>query len=229
MSSLCIIPARGGSKRIPRKNIKNFCGKPIIAYSINAAIKANIFNEVMVSTDDNEIADIAKKYGAKVPFMRSAKSSDDFASTEDVIFEVVNKYETLGKKFDTVCCLYPCAPFINIETLITAKEKLKEKGINIIFPAVKFSYPILRSFALSDGRVKMFFPDEMDARTQEFTDAYHDAGQFYFLNRDHVSPDILVVDTDTNAIEIPESSVHDIDTEEDWKIAEFKWNYINRK
>ena len=127
MGNICIIPARGGSKRIPKKNIKEFLGKPIIAYSIKAALDSGLFDEVMVSTDDVEIADIAKKFGAKVPFMRSAKNSDDFATTFDVIEEVIQVYKTQGKRFENICCIYSCAPFITSEILLKAYDLLIQK------------------------------------------------------------------------------------------------------
>ena len=155
MKNLCIIPARGGSKRIPKKNIKDFLGKPIIAFSIEAAIKSGLFDEVMVSTDDIEIAYIAKKYGAKVPFMRSEKNSDDFATTFDVIEEVINSYKELAVEFDNFCCLYSCAPFVTSEVLLKAYNHLNDKRFDSVFPIIAYSFPIQRSLRVDQGKVSM--------------------------------------------------------------------------
>ena len=153
MSNLCIIPARGGSKRIPKKNIKKFLGKPIITYSIKTAIDSKLFDEVMVSTDDVEIAEIAIQHGAKVPFMRSAKNSDDFATTFDVIEEVINYYKNDNIEFNYVCCLYSCAPFVTIDTLSIAYNKLIDKEFDTVLPVVPYSSPIKRALKIAQERV----------------------------------------------------------------------------
>ena len=167
MGNICIIPARGGSKRIPRKNIKEFLGKPIIAYSIKAALDSGLFDEVMVSTDDVEIADIAKKLGAKVPFMRSAKNSDDFATTFDVIEEVIQVYKTQGKRFENICCIYSCAPFITSELLFKAYDLLTQKKFDTVFPIIAYSFPIQRALRVNQGKVSMILKDNLNIRSQD--------------------------------------------------------------
>ena len=162
MGNICIIPARGGSKRIPRKNIKEFLGKPIIAYSIKAAIDSGLFDEVMVSTDNLEIADIAKKYGAKVPFMRSAKNSDDFATTFDVIEEVIQSYRSQNKDFENICCVYSCAPFVTSKILLKAYNQLIEKKFDSVFPIISYSFPIQRALKVDQGKVSMIIEDNLN-------------------------------------------------------------------
>lgn len=178
MKNIAIIPARGGSKRIPRKNIKPFMGKPIIAYSIEAALQSGLFDEVMVSTDDVEIAEIACKYGAKVPFMRSVDTSNDYASTDDVVLEVLMMYKELGKSFDTICCIYSTAPFITPKKLVEAYSKFTD-DIDAVFTCVAYSYPIQRSLHIVDGKISMLYPEFADARSQDLETIFHDAGQFY--------------------------------------------------
>ena len=179
MKNIAIIPARGGSKRIPRKNITPFMGKPIIAYSIEAALQSGLFEEVMVSTDDEEIAGIACKYGAKVPFMRSAEMSNEYAGTDDVILEVLRKYKEQGREFETVCCIYSTAPFVTPERLREAYGKMNSE-IDSVFTCVAYSYPIQRSLHIVDGKISMVYPEYKNARSQDLEPIYHDAGQFYF-------------------------------------------------
>src|SRR3989344_7763181 len=179
--NVAIITARGGSKRIPRKNIKLFLGQPIIKYSIEAALKSNCFNEVMVSTDDVEIAESARKLGAVVPFLRSQLNSNDHASTADVIDEVLRAYSELGKEFDNFCCLYPTAPFVTAKKLSEAMNVLSGKDVDAVFPVVRFSYPIQRGLKIEDGLIKMIWPENLNKRSQDLDSAYHDAGQFYFM------------------------------------------------
>lgn len=219
---LCIIPARGGSLRIPRKNIKNFLGKPIIAYSIEAAINSGLFEEVMVSTDDEEIAEIAIKYGAKVPFLRSEKNSDDYASTMDVIEEVIKNYIQINNThFQFVCCIYPTAPLIKVDDLKSGYDKLKVHNYTCVFPSVKFSYPIWRSFEIEQtGNTKMFWPEHVNARSQDLKKAYHDAGQWYWFNIDKINKWNWPENSGT--VILKEDVVQDIDTLSDWKIAEMK-------
>jgi pseudaminic acid cytidylyltransferase len=224
---LAIIPARGGSKRIPRKNIKNFLGKPIIAYSIKAAIASKIFDEVMVSTDDKEIAGVAKKYGAKVPFFRSTKNSDDHATTADVIKEVLLEYKKQGKNYDYVCCLYSTAPFVTSEKLIKAKETLEKSRADSVLPVTFFSFPIQRSFKIdSNGALKMNWPEYLNTRSQDLKPAYHDAGQYYFLNVKSFLTQKKVFAKKTLPIITSELEIQDIDNEEDWKLAEFKYRAL---
>jgi pseudaminic acid cytidylyltransferase len=226
---LAIIPARGGSKRIPRKNIKDFLGKPIIAYSIEAAFESKLFDEVMVSTDDQEIVEVAKKYGAEVPFMRSKKNSDDLATTADVIEEVLLGYEKLGKYFDKTCCIYPTAPFISPERLNEAMRLLEDTDAGSVLPVTHFSYPILRSFKIEDsGLLKMNWPENMNVSSQDLALAYHDSGQFYCLDVKKFLVQKKLFTDNTLPIIIPESEVQDIDNEEDWKIAEIKYQFKNQ-
>ena len=180
MRNLAIIPARGGSKRIPRKNIKPFMGKPIIAYSIEAALESGLFDEVMVSTDDEEIAAVAKQYGAKVPFMRSAEAANDYATTFDVIEEVLNTYRAEGKFFDVVCCIYATAPFVNDVKLQTSYQSLVENGYDSVYAVVAYSYPVQRGLKMEQGRMSMLYPEYLNTRSQDLKPVYHDAGQFYF-------------------------------------------------
>lgn len=226
MKSIAIITARGGSKRIHRKNIRPFLDKPIIKYSIEAAIKSFCFDEVMVSTDDNEIAKIAIKSGANVPFMRSSKTSNDTASTVEVLLEVLKKYKSLGKEFDYCCCIYPTAPFITKEKLIAANEKLLLSNAKSLVPVVRFGFPILRSFKIEDGLVKMNWPEHMNSHSQSLPIAYHDCGQFYIFKIKDFLIDKKLFSDSTIPFEIPESEVQDIDNEEDWKVAEIKYKLL---
>ena len=219
--NLCIIPARGGSKRIPRKNIKNFLGKPIIAYSIETAIESGLFQEVMVSTDDKEIAAIAQEYGAKVPFMRSAANSDDHATTMDVIEEVVAEYKKRRLRYDFICCVYPTAPLMKVEHLEGGYQKLRSASVNAVFPAVAFSYPIWRGVVKKENdKVEMLFPEHVDSRSQDLPVVYHDAGQWYWLRSSTVGQSLF----DNAALyELNEEEVQDIDTLSDWQLAELKF------
>lgn len=226
MKKIAIIPARGGSKRIPRKNIKNFLGKPIIAYSIEAALNSKIFDEVMVSTDDAEIAEIAKKYGAKVPFYRSSEMSSDTATTTSVLIEVLDEYKKLGQEFEYCACIYPCAPFINTQKLIQAMDLLIKKGVDSVLPVVKFSYPPQRGLIIRDEKVQMLHPKNYDMRSQDLEPYYHDAGQFYCLKSSSLIREKKLYCENTLPIILPESEVQDIDNEEDWKIAEIKYKIL---
>ncbi|MBL7892775.1 MAG: pseudaminic acid cytidylyltransferase [Bacteroidia bacterium] len=227
--SLAIIPARGKSKRIPRKNIKNFMGSPIIKYSIDAALLSNCFDEVMVSTDDMEIAEIAKKSGAKVPFIRSEQNSDDHSTTADVILEVLECYRKLNSEFTHVCCIYPTAPFVTAQKLIEARELLSNSGADSVIPVTMFSFPIFRSIKIEDGKIKMFWPEYMNSRSQDLPKAYHDCGQFYYLNTLKFEKSKKLFSDNSLPMIIPESEVQDIDNEEDWKIAEIKYELFKNK
>ena len=176
MKNLCIIPARGGSKRIPRKNIKEFLGKPIIAYSIEVALKSGLFDEVMVSTDDQEIAEIAKRFGASVPFMRSVETSNDYAILADVLKDVLNSYGKIGKHFDNMCCILATAPLIQEETLKRGYNALLESDFTTVLPVVQFSFPIMRSYKMEENGGLVFnWPEYATARSQDIAPAYHDA------------------------------------------------------
>lgn len=225
MKTICIIPARGGSKRIPRKNIKDFLGKPIIAYSIEAALKSGLFEEVIVSTDDQEIAAVAKQYGASVPFMRSAETANDYAGTDDVLKEVLREYKKQGREFDVICCLYATAPFVSVENLHKAYVQLGDK-YDTAFTIVRYSYPVQRALVNRNGYTSMREPQYYDVRSQDLEPIYHDAGQFYFIQVKNI--ETLAFWTDrTYGLELSELMVQDLDTETDWKLAEMKYKLLN--
>lgn len=227
MNKICIITARGGSKRIPRKNIKDFLGKPIIAYSIEAALTSRLFSEVMVSTDDEEIAEVSKAYGASVPFLRSQKNSDDFSTTSDVLVEVIEAYRSIGAEFDTACCIYPTAPFVTPEKLQEAFAVLQEHKYDSLFPIVKFGFPILRSLTMENSLVQPNWPENYLKRSQDLPPAYHDAGQFYCFNVPVFLKNKNMMMERTGAIIVDENSVQDIDTEDDWRLAELKYRLLH--
>jgi pseudaminic acid cytidylyltransferase len=220
--AIAIITARGGSKRIPRKNIRDFNGRPIISYSIEAAIASGIFDEIMVSTDDDEIAQIAKRYGANVPFMRSNETANDFASTADVLFEVINRYNELGLNFSTICCIYPTAPFITSQKLQKGYALL-ENGIDEVLPVVAYSFPPQRCIEITNNKAKMRWPEHKLTRSQDLDTWYHDCGQFYFLNTNSFMIQKSIMMENTVPMIISELEVQDIDNEDDWKLAELKY------
>ncbi|BAK44096.1 pseudaminic acid cytidylyltransferase [Eggerthella sp. YY7918] len=221
--AICIIPARGGSKRIPHKNIKEFCGKPIIAYSIEAALKSDLFDRVMTSTDDEKIASIARRYGADVPFMRSAETSNDYATTADVLKEVLNNYACLDKSFDTICCLYPTAPFVRIDELLEAANMI-EAGATSVIPVTSFDFPPLRGFMTRiDGTLTYAFPEYASVRSQDLPEMVHDCGRFYFAKAKAFEESGSFITKTTQALYIPPKFVQDIDTLEDWEVAEQKY------
>lgn len=225
MSRLCIIPARGGSKRIPRKNIRSFLGKPIIAYSIEACLASGLFDRVVVSTDDEEIAEVSKEFGAEVPFLRSDKNSNDYASTIDVIEEV---YLQLGKDYDLVCCVYATAPLLNHKLLQEACQLLTDGGFDSVFPVVRFGFPIQRAVSRTEeGKIAMFQPEHQLTRSQDLPVAYHDAGMFYWLRPEIILAKRKMWTDNSGSIVLPEHQVQDIDTEIDWRLAEHK--YLSRK
>lgn len=223
MKNLAIIPARGGSKRIPRKNIKDFLGSPIIKYSIDAAIGSGCFDEVMVSTDDKEIAQIAKSFGAKIPFLRAAESSTDKSILLEVIIEVLKDYKKIGKTFDNVCLILSTAPFVTPKTLKNACDVFLNSSADTLIPVVAYGYPIERALTIKDGRLKMIKSENVDKNSQEFTSCYHDAGQFYFLNVKNFLKEKRIFAKNSVPFILDELQVQDIDNEEDWKIAEFKY------
>jgi len=224
--SLAIITARGGSKRIYRKNIKHFLGKPIINYSIDAAIKSGCFDEVMVSTDDYDIAKISEDAGALVPFMRSIQTSDDFSTTADVIIEVLDNYKKIGRSFFYCCCIYPTAPFVTDVKLQNAYMKLCDMNADSVIPFVRYSYPIQRSFKIENGFARMNWPEYMNARSQELLPFFHDCGQFYFFKTDSFLQNKSFFMDFTIPMEVPESEAQDIDNVTDWKIAEIKYKLL---
>lgn len=224
--SIAIIPARGGSKRIPKKNIKPFLGRPIIQYSIEAAISSNLFEEVMVSTDDYEISEIARSTGASVPFMRSKENSDDYAGTADVLLEVLNKYKENERIFEYCCCIYPTALFITPEKLKEFFELFKAKEYDSLFPVVKYSYPIQRSYKFVNDKISMVWPENYSKRSQDLEQIYHDAGQFYWLKVEEFIKKKQIYTDNSGAIVLSELEVQDIDNEEDWKLAEMKFKCL---
>lgn len=228
--TIAIITARGGSKRIPRKNIKEFCGKPIIAYSIEAAIISGEFDEVMVSTDDKEIAEISRTYGANVPFFRSEKASDDYATTSDVLVEVLQEYRKRGMEFSYVCCIYPTAPFVTAEKLRMAMRILKEnEKADAVVPIVKFSFPPQRGFILKEGMVEIIHPEVFSMRSQDLEPNYHDCGQYYCMETNAFLEVRSLVLKHTIPIITSEMEVQDIDDLDDWKIAELKYMKMKSK
>jgi len=227
--SVAIITARGGSKRIPKKNIKNFSGKPIICYSIEAAKASRLFDTVMVSTDDNEIAAVAKQAGAEIPFLRSAGTSNDFATTADVLTEVLLQYKATGEEFQYGCCIYPTAPFVTAEKLKRAFNLLEKNQADSVIPVTRFSFPIWRSFKMDNGKLAYNWPENALKRSQDLAPSFHDCGQFYFFDTEKFLASKSLVTAATYAIEVPESEVQDIDNEEDWKIAEIKYSFLQNK
>lgn len=226
---LAVIPARGGSKRIPRKNIKKFCGKPILAYSIEAAVQSRLFNEIMVSTDDDEIASIAKQYGASVPFLRSAETADDHATIIEVLLEVMERYSKAGQEFSHVCCIYPTAPFVTSEKLCGAYQLLCDTKSDMAIPMVPFSYPPLRGFVLADGHIQMKWPEYEKVRSQDLPPIYHDCGQFCFGRAEALLREKTMFCQKTVPMLMSELETQDIDNEVDWELAELKYELLKKK
>lgn len=228
MKRIAIITARGGSKRIPGKNIKLFCGKPMIAYSIEAALNSGIFAEVMVSTDSRQIAETARAYGANVPFFRSGKNADDHATTADVLLEVLQMYQELGQKFDTVCCIYPTAPFVTPEKLRTAVQLLEDRHPAAVIPVVAFSYPPQRAYVRNQEQFLEYkYPEYARVRSQDLEQQYHDAGQFYVYQSEMFLKNGGKITKDVLPMILPEMEVQDIDHEEDWRLAELKYKALH--
>lgn len=225
-SCIAIIPARGGSKRIPRKNIKIFHGKPLIAYSIEVALKSKLFDKVIVSTDDEEIANIAIEYGAEVPFLRPKELSDDYSSTDIVINHALEFFKTQNEEFDFCCTIYATAPLLEKKFLIEGFEKLKNTKAKNAFSSTSMPFPIQRTFRLNkDGRCEMFYPEYYPTRSQDLEEAYQDAGQFYWSNL-KVKSDKNMFGSDSIPIILPRHLVQDIDTLEDWQRAEFMYKAV---
>lgn len=224
--NLAVITARGGSKRIPRKNIREFCGRPIIEYSIEAAQRTGIFDEIMVSTDDAEIAEVAQKAGAKVPFFRSPENSNDFATTVDVLMEVFKMYRQSGISWEYACCLYPTAPFLQADMIKEGMQVLEEKKATKVMPVVRFSYPPQRCYRIEEqsGELLMKWPENYRKRSQDLEPLYHDCGQFYCYDvREFLAERYL---ERVFPIVMDEMYVQDIDTPEDWKLAELKYKLM---
>lgn len=224
---LAVIPARGGSKRIPRKNIKEFCGKPIIAYSIEAAKQSGLFDKIVVSTDDMEIAEIAKSYGADVPFMRPKELSDDHTETIPVIAHAIRAVCPELSQLEAICCIYATAPFVQPRYIKEAYEKLRLTKTCYAFSATSFPFPIQRAIRLTtNDRVEMFSPENFAIRSQDLEEAYHDAGQFYWGTPEAWLEGKIIFAPHTTAILLPRHLVQDIDTSEDWVRAEFMFKAL---
>ncbi len=229
MRKVAIITARGGSKRIPRKNIRDFCGKPILAYSIEAALASGIFDEVMVSTEDSEIAGIAERYGAEVPFLRSAQTADDYATTAEVLMEVFAQYKSIGRQFQSACCIYPTAPFITAQKLRRAMALLEEENTDSVIPVTAFSFPPMRGMYIRKGKLQYHHPEYAIRRSQDIETMYHDCGQFYCFKTESLLKEKKLVTEHTRALIMPEQEVQDIDTLEDWAIAETKYKRMQAR
>jgi len=226
---VAIIPARGGSKRIPRKNIKDFFDKPLIAYSIQAALESNLFDKIIVTTDDEEIADIAKKYGAEVPFIRPKELSDDFTGTTDVVNHALEWLKEHGEEYDYVCTIYATAPLLQSKYLIEGFDKLKNSDAVNAFSATSMPFPIQRTFKITDAeRCQMFWPENYSTRSQDLEEAYQDAGQFYWTKADKRSKEIMF-GKESIPIILPRHLVQDIDTLEDWQRAEIMYKVIKEQ
>ena len=225
--NICVIPARGGSKRIPRKNIKEFNGKPIIAYSIEAALQSNCFSQVIVSTDDDEISEVAKKYGALVPFVRPDELSNDYAGTISVIKHAIEWMENNNNYIESVCCLYATAPFIQSKIISKAYQQLKDSNSDYCFSVTSFSFPIQRAIKIVQGdKVDMFYPEHFNTRSQDLEEAYHDAGQFYWGKAQAFKDESPLFSEVATPYVLPRYLVQDIDTMEDWIRAEAMYKVL---
>lgn len=229
MNAVAIITARGGSKRIPRKNVKEFLGKPILLYSIEAAINSGIFEEVMVSTEDEEIAELARSAGAVVPFMRGQDNANDFATTTDVLLEVLAEYEKRGKHFDYGCCIYPTAPFVTAGKLKEGMEKLEASDADTLMPVVPFSFPPQRAMVIREGKLQFNMPEHALTRSQDLEHWYHDVGQFYCFRTENFKKNKILTVGNVLPMVVSELEVQDIDTISDWKIAEMKYEAMVEK
>lgn len=219
---LAIIPARGGSKRIPRKNIKLFCGKPMIAWSIEAALKSACFDKIIVSTDDCEIAKVARQWGAIVPFMRPVELSDDYTGTIPVISHAIEWFLAEGEKIEEVCCLYATAPFVRPEDIRRGLDALNEKNCDYAFSVTSYAFPIQRAIRINaEDRVEMFNPEHFNTRSQDLDEAWHDAGQFYWGKADAWLSDRMIFTPHSAPVRLERHHVQDIDTPEDWIRAEW--------
>jgi len=228
-NAIAIIPARGGSKRIAKKNVKDFFGKPLIAYSIEVALASKLFDKVVVTTDDEQIAKIAKEYGAQVPFIRPAELSDDFTGTVDVVNHAIKYLENQGESYEYVCTIYATAPLLQKEYLIDGYENLKNSNAINAFSATSMPFPIQRTFKLNDeGRCEMFTPEHYMTRSQDLEESYQDAGQFYWKKQGQKSDEIMF-GQDSIPIILPRYLVQDIDTFEDWERAEIMYKVLNNE
>lgn len=231
MKNLAIIPARGGSKRIPRKNIKDFLGKPIIAYSIETALRSELFDEVMVSTDDEEIADVARDHGAKVPFMRSDKNSDDYTGPGDVVEEVLEDYDRVGKKFTNICCIFATAPLLKVFRLKEGFNLFAKSDFDVVFTVCEFSSPIWRSYKINNKKgIEMNFLEFETKRSQDLSNSYFDAGQFYWFEKENFIKleNKNIFGQSKGAVVLDNFEVQDIDTIDDWNMVKLKYKFLKR-
>lgn len=226
MPRLAIIPARSGSKRIPGKNVREFDGRPIIAYSIQAARDSDLFDEVMVSTDDQDIANLAVQLGASVPFLRSRSNSGDFSTTVDVLLEVVDMYRQRDRVFDVACCIYATAPFTTADLLKRSYIKLEAGAFDTVFPVVEYEYPIQRSLQLKDGHATMVWPEHQSSRSQDLPPRFHDSGMFYWFRPDKLHAGGGLLNSHSGAVVVSGLECHDIDCEDDWCVAELKFRRL---
>lgn len=227
-AAIAVITARGGSKRIPHKNIKMFCGKPILAYSLRAALECGEFDEVLVSTDSEKIAETAIRFGASVPFLRSTENSGDFATTTDVLLEVCVSYEKLRGPLESICCIYPTAPFVTPERLSQAMALLRIPDTESVLPVVRFDYPPQRGLLLENGAAHFWMPAFERARSQDLPPVYHDCGQFYCIKTAALKQYRSLVTPRCRAMKIPAAEAQDIDTPDDWKLAELKYRLFSK-
>lgn len=221
ISKLAIIPARGGSKRIPRKNIRSFCGKPIIAYSIETAIDSGLFDRIIVSTDDDEIAEVASRYGAEVPFIRPTELADDFTGTNAIVKHAIEWYRDNGSDIEYTCCIYATAPLLQSDFLKQGLEQLQSSNAAYAFSVTGFDFPIQRAIRLNaDQIVEALQPQSIDMRSQDLEECYHDAGQFYWGRSSSFTAELPLMSGHSRGVVLPRYLVQDIDTEEDWRQAE---------
>jgi len=224
---IAIIPARGGSKRIPRKNLRDFCGKPILLYSIEAALGSGCFDEIMVSTDDAEIAQLARNAGASVPFLRSTENAGDYATTADVLLEVLRHYQQLGQEFDLICCIYPTAPFVTSVKIAQALHLMEQESADSLVTLTAYSYPPQRAVRIQNGSVHWLHPEHEPTRSQDLEPIYHDCGQMYWLRNQTFQEHQNLLIGKTVPYLVSELEAQDIDTDVDWTLAELKYRLFN--
>jgi len=226
---LCVIPARGGSKRIPRKNIKSFCGQAMIGYSIKAALDSQCFDQIIVSTDDAEIAEVAKSFGASVPFLRPNELASDYVTTLPVIKHTIEWFYDQGQFPLEVCCLYATAPFVQSDAIINAYKQMNHEQAKYCFTSTSFSFPIQRAIKVtSENRIEMFYPEYLETRSQDLDDSYHDAGQFYWGKVEAFIKQKPIFSNSATPYILPRHLVQDIDTLEDWKRAELMYQILKK-
>jgi pseudaminic acid cytidylyltransferase len=224
--NIAIIPARGGSKRIPKKNIKFFLGKPMISYSIKIAIESKLFDKVIVSTDDDDIKLVAESFGAEVPFIRPKKLSDDYTGTIAVTKHAIEWCLDSGYEVEYVCCIYPTAPLLQIKYLKQGFKSIRDMNKSFAFSITSYAYPIQRALMIQNGNIKMFYPENYQMRSQDLTEGYHDAGQFYWGTVSAFVEDRNIFSHESIPVILPRYLVQDIDTLEDWEKAELMYKTI---